>query len=328
MRAIVCAKLGLAEDLELREVSLPHAAAEEVLVRVHAASVNFPVVLMIAGRYQNAYQVPFTPGQEVSGVVEAVGDGVSGISIGDRVVAFTGCGGFAEYVAVPAGSVVRLPDTIGLDEAAAFTSVYGTMHHAYRQRAELKAGETVLVLGAAGGVGLAAVELGKLLGARVIAAASTDIKLDLARAHGADHLINYATGDLRKQLKAITERGPDVICDPIGGGLTEQAFRSIAWKGRYLVIGFASGTIPALPLNLALLKGASATGVFWGAFIEKEPQRHRENLRELFGWFAEGKLRPHIGQRFSLAEVPRAIRLMQEGGALGKLIISMDPVGS
>jgi NADPH:quinone reductase len=324
MRAVVCTKLGLPEDLEVREVSPPRAAAGEVLVRVHAASVNFPDGLMIAGRYQNAYQVPFTPGQEVSGVVQALGDGVSDISVGDRVVAFTGCGGFAEYVAVPAASVVRLADTIDLDEAAAFTSVYGTTHHAYRQRAELKAGETVLVLGAGGGVGLAAVDLGKLLGARVIAAASTDIKLDLARAHGADHLINYRTGDLRKQLKAITERGPDVVYDPIGGELTEQAFRSIAWNGRYLVIGFASGTIPSLPLNLALLKGASATGVFFGAFMEKEPQRHRENLRELFGWFAEGKLKPHIGQRFSLAEAPRAIRLMQEGGALGKLIISMN----
>lgn len=324
MLAIVCTKLGLAEDLELREVSPPRAAAGEVLIRVHAASVNFPDGLMIAGRYQNAYPVPFTPGQEVSGVVEALGDGVSEISVGDRVAAFTGCGGFAEYVAVPAGSVIRLADTVDLDEAAAFTSAYGTTHHAYRQRAELKPGETVLVLGAGGGVGLAAVELGKLLGARVIAAASTDLKLDLARARGADHLINYGTGDLRKQLKAITEQGPDVVYDPIGGALTEQAFRSIAWKGRYLVIGFASGTIPSLPLNLALLKGASATGVFFGAFMEKEPQRHRENLRELFGWFADGKLKPHIGQRFSLSEVPRAIRLMQEGGALGKLIILMN----
>ncbi len=320
----MCTKLGLPEDLELREVAIPRPTAGEVLVRVHAASVNFPDGLMIAGRYQNAYPVPFTPGQEVSGVVQALGDGVREIAVGDRVVAFTGCGGFAEYVAVPAGSVVRVADAIDLDAAAAFTSVYGTTHHAYRQRAELRAGETVLVLGAGGGVGLAAVELGKLLGARVIAAASTNIKLDLARAHGADHLINYRTGDLRKQLKALTERGPDVVYDPIGGALTEQAFRSIAWNGRYLVIGFASGTIPSLPLNLALLKGASATGVFWGAFMEKEPQRHRENLRELFGWFAEGKLRPHIGQRFSLSEAPRAIRLMQDGGALGKLIISMD----
>lgn len=324
MRAIVCSKLGAAEDLELREVAAPAASAGKVLIRVHAASVNFPDGLMIAGRYQNSYQVPFTPGQEVSGIVQAVGDGVSEISVGDRVVAFTDCGGFAEYVAVPAAAVVRLAATIDLDEAAAFTSVYATTHHAYRQRAQLRAAETVLVLGAGGGVGLAAVELGKLLGARVIAAASTDVKLDLARARGADELINYATGDLRKQLKAITARGPDVVYDPVGGALTEQAFRSIAWNGRHLVIGFASGTIPSLPLNLALLKGASVTGVFWGAFMQKEPERHRENLRELFGWFAAGKLRPHIGQRFSLSETPRAIRLMQEGGALGKIIISMD----
>lgn len=327
MQAIVCTKLGVPEDLELREVPLPGISAGEVLIRVHAASVNFPDGLMIAGRYQNAFPVPFTPGQEVSGVVEAVGEGVSGISVGERVVAFAGRGGFAEYVAVPAESVVRLAGTIDLDEAAAFTSVYGTTHHAYRQRAELRSGETVLVLGAGGGVGLAAVELGKLLGARVIAAASTDAKLDLARSRGADNLINYGTGDLRKQLKAITERGPDVVYDPIGGALTEQAFRSLAWNGRHLVIGFASGTIPSLPLNLALLKGASAVGVFWGAFMQKEPQRHRENLRELFGWFGEGKLRPHIGQRFSLGEVPRAIRSMQEGRALGKIIISMDRGG-
>lgn len=325
MRAIVCTKLGSPEDLELRDTPLPIPSAGEVRIRVHAAGVNFPDVLMIAGRYQITRELPFTPGQEVAGVVDALGDGVREVSIGTRVAAVTGHGGFAEYVTVPVGSVFPLADGIDMEEAAGFTFVFGTTHHAFRQRAELRAGETVLVLGAGGGVGLAAVEIAKLLGARVIAAASTESKLELARARGADHVINYRTGDLRRELKPLVgDRGVDVVYDPVGGALTEQAFRSLGWNGRHLVIGFASGTIPALPLNLPLLKGASAVGVFWGAFMQKQPDRHRENLHELFAWFAAGRLKPHIGARFALADTPRAIRSLSAGGALGKMIIVMD----
>ncbi len=325
MRAIECTKLGAPEDLELRDVPIPEPMRGQARIRVHAAGVNFTDSLRIAGRYQAVQELPFTPGLEVSGTLDAVGEGVTGLSVGDRVAAFTDYGGFAEYVTAPVESLIRLADGVSLDDAAAFLSAFGTTHHAYRQRARLRSGETVLVLGAGGGVGLAAVQLAKVLGAHVIAAASTDAKLDAARMSGADELINYRSDGLRDRLRTLTGgRGIDVVYDPVGGTLTEQAFRSLRWGGRHLVIGFAAGTIPSLPLNLPLLKGSSILGVFWGAFMQHEPQQHRENLHELFAWLAEGRLRPHIGARYRLAEASRAIRSVSEGGAVGKTILSID----
>ncbi len=274
MQAVQCTHLGPPDELELKTLPDLLPGAGEVVIEVHAAPLNFPDVLMIQGKYQMRPELPFTPGAEVAGLVTAVGEGVGHLKVGDRVASFVQLGGFAQQVTAPADATFALPDDVGFAEGAALPLAYGTSAHALLDRAELQAGQTLLVLGAAGGVGLAAVQIGKALGARVIAAASTNEKLELCRASGADDTINYAEQDLRARLKELTGgKGPDVIYDPVGGKLAEPAFRSIAWGGKYLVVGFAEGEIPALPLNLPLLKGASVVGVFWGEFARRDPKK-------------------------------------------------------
>jgi NADPH2:quinone reductase len=322
MKAIVCKAWGLPDTLTVEDLPDLEAAPGQVVIDVKAAAVNFPDVLIIQGKYQYKPELPFTPGNEVAGVVRAVGDGVSAFKPGDRVIAFSAHGGFAEQLTVPAHALMPMPPGMDFDTAAAITLTYGTSHHAVVDRAALQAGETMLVLGAAGGVGLAAIEIGKALGARVIAAASSDEKLAVCKAHGADVLINYSTEDLRAAVKAATGgKGPDVVYDPVGGDYTEAAFRAIAWRGRYLVVGFANGEIPKLPLNLALLKGASLVGVFWGEFAKREPQANLAGMRQLLGWLAEGKIKPHISARYALADTAKALNEMAARKVTGKVVI-------
>ena len=322
MQAVQCTHLGPPDDLELNTLPDPTPGPGEVVIEVHAAPLNFPDVLMIQGKYQMRPELPFTPGAEVAGVVTAVGEGVTHLQAGQRVAAFVQLGGFAQQVKAPASVTFPLPDGVEFAEGAALPLAYGTSAHALIDRAELKAGQTLLVLGAAGGVGLAAVQIGKALGARVIAAASTDEKLELCRQNGADEIINYAEQDLRSALKALTGgQGPDVIYDPVGGKLAEPAFRSIAWGGKYLVVGFAEGDIPALPLNLPLLKGASVVGVFWGEFARRDPKKNLANLRQLLTWMGEGKVKPHISARYALADVPQALKDMAGRQVTGKAVI-------
>ena len=323
MRAIRCHQYGPPETLVVETVPDLQPGPGEVVIDVKAASVNFPDVLVIENKYQFQPPMPFTPGSEVAGVVRAVGAGVAHLRPGMAVAAFTRVGGFAEQALAPAQACMPLPDGIDFAVAAAFTLAYGTSHHAIVDRGALCAGETMLVLGAAGGVGLAAVEIGKALGARVIAAASSDEKLAVAREHGADATIRYDIEDLRERLRELTDgRGPEVIYDPVGGAFAEPAFRSIGWRGRYLVVGFASGEIPKLPLNLALLKGASIVGVFWGEFAKREPQRNAQAFEELVHWLREGRLRPHISARYRLEETPRALADMAQRRVTGKVVIT------
>jgi len=323
MRAIRCNQYGPPESLTVENLPELLPEAGQVVIDVKAASVNFPDVLIIENKYQFKPPLPFTPGSEVAGIVRAVGAGVTQFTPGSRVVAFTGSGGFAEQAVASASACVPLADGVDLELAAAFTLAYGTSHHAVVDRAALQAGETMLVLGAAGGVGLAAVEIGKALGARVIAAASSDEKLSICKKHGADATINYSTEDLRERIKALTDgRGPDVIYDPVGGVYTEPAFRSIGWRGRYLVVGFANGEIPKLPLNLTLLKGASVVGVFWGDFAKREPERNHAAFEQMVGWIGEGKLKPYVSARYPLEETGRALRDMAERRVIGKVVIT------
>ncbi|WGG51993.1 NADPH:quinone oxidoreductase family protein [Rugamonas sp. DEMB1] len=322
MKAIVCKAWGLPDTLVVEELAAPLPAAGQVVVEVRAAGVNFPDVLIIQGKYQFKPELPFTPGSEVAGVVSAVAPDVTGFKVGDRVIAFTATGGFGQQLAVPAQALMPMPPGMDFDTAAAITLTYGTSHHAVVDRAALKSGETMLVLGAAGGVGLAAIEIGKALGARVIAAASSDEKLEVCKAHGADAVINYSKEDLREAIKAATGgKGPDVVYDPVGGDYSEAAFRSIAWRGRYLVVGFANGEIPKLPLNLTLLKGASLVGVFWGEFAKREPKANLAAMRELLGWLAEGKIKPRISARYALADTARALEDMAARKVTGKVVI-------
>lgn len=324
MQSLMCVRHGPPEDLVLMEQPSLPAGRGEIRIEVRAAGVNFPDSLIIRDLYQVKPPLPFAPGSEVAGIVDLVGEGVDNLQPGDRVAALTGFGGFSEQVVVPAGHALRIPNSMPFDTAAGFILTYATSHHALKQRARLQPGETLLVLGAAGGVGLAAIEIGKALGARVIAAASTAEKLELAQRHGADAMINYSEGDLREAIKAATDgRGPDVIYDPVGDRFTEPAFRSIAWGGRYLVVGFAAGEIPRLPLNLPLIKGAAIIGVFWGAFTAHEPETHRENMAELLDWYRQGRLKPHISGHFPLAEGGKAIRALMERQAKGKLIVTI-----
>jgi len=323
MKALLCKTHGLPDTLVYEDAPDPTPGPGEVVIDMKAAGVNFPDVLIIQNKYQFKPELPFAPGAELAGVVSAVGEGVTNTRVGDRVIASTGWGAFAEKVKAQAKKVIPIPDGVGFDTAAAFILTYGTSYHALVDRGTLKAGETLLVLGAAGGVGLAAIEIGKALGARVIAAASTPEKLAVCREHGADELINYTTEDLRERLKALTGgKGPDVVYDPVGGSFAEPAFRSIAWRGRYLVIGFANGEIPRLPLNLALLKGASIVGVFWGDFTAREPQNFVSDVATMFGWIAQGKLRPHISARYPLAQGARAIEDMMNRKVVGKVVIT------
>ena len=322
MKAVVCNAWGMPDTLVVEELPEPTPGPGQVVLDVMAAGVNFPDVLIIQGKYQFKPALPFTPGSELSGVVRAVGAGASHLTVGDKVIAFSAQGAFAQQIAVPAQACMPMPPGMDFDTAAAITLTYGTSHHAVVDRAALKPGETMLVLGAAGGVGLAAIEIGKALGARVIAAASSDDKLAVCREHGADATINYSTEDLREAIKAATGgKGPDVIYDPVGGIYAEPAFRSIGWRGRYLVVGFANGEIPKLPLNLTLLKGASLMGVFWGEFAKREPKANMAAMRQLMGWLAEGKIKPRISARYALADTASALNDMAARKVTGKVVI-------
>ena len=324
MKAILCKQFGPPETLVIEEVASPTPAAGEVVISVKAASVNFPDVLIIQNKYQYKPPLPFSPGSELAGVVKEAGDGVTGFKAGDKVIAFTTYGAFAEEARAEATRLLPLPEGMSFETGAAFLLTYGTSDHALRDRAALRAGETLLVLGAAGGVGLAAVEIGKALGARVIACASSAEKLAVCREHGADEEIDYVREDLRERIKALTDgRGADVVYDPVGGTFSEAAFRSIAWRGRLLVVGFAAGDIPKLPLNLALLKGASVVGVFWGDFARREPKQFAESARQLGQWYREGKLRPHVSQTFPLERAAEALALMAARQVKGKVVLKV-----
>ena len=334
MRALQCVELGMPDKLQVNDVPDPEASLEHVVIENKAASVNFPDVLMIQGLYQFQPELPFIPGGESAGIVSAVGDGVENISVGDRVFAMTGMGAFSEKISAHNSSVVKIPDNMGFEAAAALPMTYGTSLYALKQRANLKAGETLLVLGAAGGVGLATVELGKAMGARVIAAASTNEKVDLCIQHGADEGFIYPSGVLnRDQQKELSNKikelsggiGPNVIYDPVGGTYSEPCLRSIAWEGRYLVIGFAAGAdqIPKMPLNLTLLKGCQIVGVFWGAWVGMHPEENKKNFEELFKLHSEGKINPEVSDSFTLDDGALAIAHLKDRKAKGKVIIEI-----
>jgi NADPH2:quinone reductase len=325
MRAVLCTEYGSYENLAVSETEDPVVGAGQVLVDVHAASLNFPDLLVVQGLYQYKPEPPFIPGAEAAGVIAALGEGVDGLAVGQRVTTVGVAGGFAELRVVEAHSVIALPDDADLELAAATTMTYGTSYHALSQRARLADGETLLVLGAAGGVGSAAVEIGKAMGATVIAAASTEEKLAFCQEIGADHTINYTTEDLKVRVRELTgDAGADVIYDPVGGDLSESAFRAIAWNGRHLVLGFASGDIPRLPLNLPLLKGASVVGVFWGSFTAREPEVAAANLRAVSTMIADGRVRPRVTEVFPLNEIIDAYELLATRRAMGKVVISVD----
>jgi NADPH2:quinone reductase len=310
--------------LVLEEVDDPVPGSGQVVVDVHACAVNFPDVLMIQDMYQFKPPLPFSPGAEVSGIVSAVGPDVTGLDVGDRVIASPGWGGLAEKAAVSAESIIPLPDDIDLVHASSFLYAYGTSQYALKDRGHLQPGETLVVLGAAGGVGLAAVELGAVMGANVIAAASTDDKLELCREYGASMTINYSTEDLKSRIRELTGgKGADVVYDAVGGSYSEPALRSMAWEGRFLVIGFASGEIPKVPLNLALLKSCDIVGVFWGAFVGRERDRHRANIAELMEWWRDGKLRPHVSSIYPLERAGEAIRELADRRAKGKVVVTV-----
>ncbi|KIG09131.1 NADPH:quinone oxidoreductase family protein [Caballeronia concitans] len=324
MRAVRCNQHGLPSTLTIETLPDLHAEAGEVIIDVKAASVNFPDVLIIQNKYQFKPPLPFTPGAELAGVVREAGAGVTRFRPGMRVAAYTAQGAFAEQVRANESACIALPDDVDLADAAAFTIAYGTSYHALVDRGALKAGDTLLVLGAAGGVGLAAVQIGKIVGARVIAAASSAEKLAFCKEHGADDVIDYANEDLRERIKALTGgEGPDVVFDPVGGGYAEPAFRGIGWRGRYLVVGFANGEIPKLPLNLALLKGASIVGVFWGDHMRREPQLADKDFATMVDWIKAGKLRPVVTKRYALDETPQALDDMMNRRVAGKIVIEM-----
>jgi NADPH2:quinone reductase len=322
MKTVLCKEFGPPESLVVEDVPSPTPAPGQVVLAVRACGVNFPDVLLIQNKYQFKPPLPFAPGGEVAGIVTAVGEGVRGVRVGERVIGSTGWGGFAEEVAVDAARVIPIPDAMDFVTASAFLLTYGTSHHALRDRAALQPGETLLVLGAAGGVGLAAVEIGKVMGARVIAAASTPEKLAVCREHGADEVIDYTREDLKERTKSLTGgEGADVIYDPVGGAYTEAALRATAWKGRLLVIGFAAGDIPRIPLNLVLLKGCQIVGVFWGAFTAREPARNEANVRELMTWYGEGKIAPHVSATYPLERAAEALNAMAERRVVGKVVL-------
>jgi NADPH:quinone reductase len=322
MKSLMCESFGPPEGLALREVAVPQPEEGQVLIHVHASGLNFPDTLIIQDKYQIKAPLPFAPGGELAGVIAAVGPGVTRFAVGDRVAALTHWGGFADYAIAQEDRTTKVPETMDLDTASAFTLVYGTAFYALKQRGGLRPGETILILGASGGVGLAAVEIAKAMGARVIAGASTAEKLALARRFGVDEMVNYAETDLNAAVKALADNGVDVVYDPVGDKLADPAFRTIGWGGRYLVIGFAGGQIPALPLNLALVKGAAIIGVFWGDFVARQPADHQANMAELYALHAEGKLKPLISARFPMAEGGAAIRHMMDRKATGKVIVT------
>jgi len=322
VKAVLCRAYGPPESLVIEEVPPLAAGPGEVVVSVKAASVNFPDVLIIQNRYQFKPPLPFSPGSEVAGIVKSVGEGVTGARPGDRVMAFTTYGGFAEEVKTDASRLLPLPAGMDFTVASAFVLTYGTSDHALRDRGRLESGETVLVLGAAGGVGIAAIEIAKAVGARVIACASREDKLAVCREHGADETINYDSENLRERVKALTNgKGVDVVYDPVGGPYTEAALRSCAWRGRLLVVGFAAGDIPRIPLNLTLLKGCSIVGVFWGEFTRREPAAFSASIAQLERWHAEGKLRPHVSATFPLERAADALALMAAREVKGKIVL-------
>lgn len=321
MRAVLCKSFG--GGLVVEEVARPKPAPGAVLIEVHAAGVNFADTLIVEGKYQEKPALPFTPGAEVAGVVAELGEGVTTLKRGERVLATVGWGGYAEFIAAPAESVTRIPDRMEFTVAAGFPLAYGTSHGALEWKARLQPGETLLVHGAAGGVGLTAVEIGKTMGATVIATASSAEKLAIAKAHGADHLIDYATENFRERVKEITEgRGADVIYDPVGGEVFEQSLRCIAWGGRILVIGFASGKIPQIPANILLVKNCDAIGYYWGSYRKHRPELVRQSYEKLLGWFEAGKLEPHVSHRLPLEDAGRALELLKTRAATGKVVLT------
>ncbi len=325
MQAWFCHDPTGVDALQWQEVPTPEPQAGQVRVAIRAASLNFPDLLIVQNKYQFKPPLPFVPGSEYAGVVEAVGDGVQNVKPGDRVMAMGGVGGFGSHAVVAAEKCIPLPDAMSFEHGAALVLTYGTTIHALLDRGQLKAGETVLVLGAAGGVGTAAVQIAKAAGARVIGAASTDEKCALVKQIGADETINYSSGNLREQLKTLTGgKGPDVVYDPVGGDLAEPMFRSIAWRGRYLVIGFAGGAIPSLPLNLSLLKGASIVGVFWGDFARREPAAFQRDMQQLEKWYVEGKIEPLVHQTLKLRDLHDAYARMANRQVIGKLVLVPD----
>ncbi|HTV29163.1 MAG TPA: NADPH:quinone oxidoreductase family protein [Xanthobacteraceae bacterium] len=322
MRAVLCTHFGTPDELELVDIPPPKAAPGEAVVRVKAAALNFFDTLIIAGKYQHKPPFPFSPASEFAGIVESLGPGVTDIAVGDRVVGNMGWGAAREAVAVEAHQLAKLPEALDFDRAAGLTVTYGTTLYALRERAQLKPGETLVVLGASGGTGLAAIELGKMMGARVIACASSDEKLAFARAHGADATVNYGRENLRDALKRLGgEHGIDVVYDPVGGPYAEPAVRSLAWLGRYLVVGFAAGEIPKIPLNLTLLKSCDIRGVFWGAWTKREPQLQRTLMTDLARWCAEGKLSAHVHAVYPLAEIETALNAITDRKVMGKIVL-------
>ncbi len=326
MRAILCKELGPANTLVIDDIPSPEPGKGQVKVRVKAAGLNFPDTLIIEGKYQIKPELPFSPGGEMAGEVLAVGEGVQRFKPGQRVMGLTGYGAFAEEILVPETNLIPVPDGMDDHTAAAFSMVYGTSYHALKQRANIQPGETLLVLGASGGVGLAAVELGKAMGATVIAAASSAEKLAVAREAGADDLINYAEEDLKDALKQRYPKGVDVIYDPVGDKFTEAAIRNMAWNGRLLIVGFAAGDIPKIPANLALLKGCSIVGVFWGAFTQKEPQTNIQNIMELMQLFTQGKINPRISEVFKFEDYEQALAALTSRTAKGKVVLDIAGV--
>jgi NADPH2:quinone reductase len=328
MHAWLCDEPTGVTGLRWGELRTPDPAPGEVRVAIRAASLNFPDLLVVQGKYQFKPALPFVPGAEFAGVVDALGEGVSQLTVGQPVMSVAVTGGFATHVCAQAGRIVPAPDGMPFEDAAAFLMTYGTSHHALIDRAALRSGETVLVLGAAGGVGTAAVQIAKAAGARVIAAVSSDEKVALCRSIGADEAVNYSSANLRDALKSLTGgRGPDVVYDPVGGDVAEPAFRSIAWRGRYLVVGFAQGEIPSLPLNLPLLKGASIVGVYWGDFVRREPQAFARALAELARWYGAGRVKPVLDRVLPMAELAEAFARMATRRALGKIVLVNAPAG-
>ena len=324
MKAYLCREFGPVESHKVEEIEDPRAEAGQVVVDVKAAGVSFPDVLIVQGKYQFQPPFPFSPGGEIAGVISEVGEGVVDWKVGDRVIAMTGNGGIAEKVVAFEMTLMPLPETMDFKDGAAFPLNYGTTYHALKQRGQLQPGETLLVTGAGGGVGTTAIEIGKAMGAKVIAAASTEEKLEIAKNLGADETINYSDGELKEKVKALTDGlGADVIYDPIGGDIFLQCMRCVNWKGRVLVIGFASGPIPEVPTNLALLKGCSIVGVFWGRFTGAEPEENSKNFDELFALHAEGKLKPQITKSYSLDDAAEAISSLENRKATGKVVIEM-----
>ena len=323
MRAVLCKELGMPDSLVLEEVPDLVPDAGQVLISVQACGVNFPDTLIIQGKYQFKPDLPFSPGGEVAGVVKQVGPDVHSLKVGDRVIAFSTWGGFAEELVVDQSRTVMISDKMDFERASAFVLTYGTSYHALKDRALLRAGETLLVLGASGGVGIAAIQLGKALGATVIAAASNAEKLSVCKQNGADHLINYSENDLRQSVKEITQgRGVDVVYDPVGGSFSEKALRDMSWGGRFLVVGFASGEIPKVPLNLPLLKGCSVVGVFWGEFTKRQPELNRKNNQELMDLFDQGKISPHIHKVYPLERAGEALNELLQKRVIGKVVLS------